>query len=84
MIPAVDHKPHTKIISLNRFSSMISNREIEVLELIAHEFTTKEIARKLFVSPHTIDSHRKKLMEKWNVKNSAGLVRVGFQSGVLV
>ena len=83
MIPALDHKPLTKIISLNKYSSIISDREIEVLHLIANELTTKEIARKLFVSPHTIDSHRKKLMEKWNVKNSAGLVRVGFQSGVL-
>lgn len=84
MIPAIDCKPETKIIRLNRYSAMISKREIEVLRLIANEYTTKEIATQLFVSPHTIDSHRKKLMEKWDVKNSAGLVRVGFQSGVLI
>lgn len=61
-----------------------SPRELEVLQLLAYEKTTKEIAAVLYVSTHTVDSHRKKLMIKWNVRNTAGLVRVGFQSGVLV
>lgn len=72
-----------KYQSYNRYSSLISEREAEVLRLIAYEYTTKEIAEALYVSTHTIDSHRKKLMTKWNVRNTAGLVRVGFQSGLL-
>lgn len=63
--------------------STISKREIEILRLIANEFTTKEIANELFISRHTADSHRKNLMNKLKVKNSAGLVRVGFEKGYL-
>jgi len=58
-------------------------REREILHLISQELTTKEIASHLYLSTHTIDSHRKKLMEKWKVRNSAGLVRVGFETGIL-
>lgn len=61
----------------------ISKREREVLKLVAEEFTTKEIAQQLFVSSSTIISHRKRIMQKWNVRNTAGLVRMGFDIGVL-
>ena len=61
----------------------ISNREKEVLFLIAHEKTSKEIANELFISIHTALSHRKNLMEKLEVKNTAGLVRRGFEIGLL-
>ena len=61
---------------------LLSNREYEVLHLIAYEFTAKEIASKLFISKHTVDSHRKRLMEKLQVKNTAGMVRVAFQEGI--
>lgn len=57
----------------------ISPREKEVLNLIAYERSTKEIAAELFLSPHTVISHRKNLMSKLFVKNAAGLVRKGFQ-----
>ena len=61
----------------------ITPRESEVLRLIANEFTIQEMASALFISPHTAISHRKNLMEKWAVKNMAGLVRVGFEKGLL-
>ena len=63
--------------------TIISNREKEILFLIAHELTAKEIASLLFISTHTVDSHRKNLMEKLKVRNSAGMVRRGFESGLL-
>lgn len=61
----------------------ISEREQEVLHLIAYENTSHEIASKLYISSHTATSHRKNLMEKLNVKNAAGLVRRGFELGLL-
>lgn len=64
-------------------SQTISPREKEVLRLIAYEYTSKEIAEQLYLSPYTIDSHRKRMMERWQVKNTAGLIRRGFESGVL-
>ena len=64
-------------------SSPISKREREILMLIAQEFSSKEIADKLFLSTHTVISHRKNIMQKFRVRNGAGLVREGFQRGLL-
>ena len=61
----------------------ISQREHEVLQLIAYENTAKEIAEKLFISNHTAISHRQNLMNKLSVRNTAGLVRRGFELGLL-
>lgn len=53
----------------------LSAREQEILTLIAEGMTSKEIADKLFISPRTVETHRKNLMTKLNVKNMAGLVK---------
>ena len=60
---------------INNELSQISSREIEVLKLIAMEYSTNEIADKLFVSVNTIESHRKSLMKKLDVKNVVGLIK---------
>lgn len=61
----------------------LSQREKEVLRLIAYENTSKDIARELFISNHTAITHRKNLIEKLGVKNTAGLVRRAFELGIL-
>lgn len=61
----------------------ITIREVEILKLVAHEYTTKEIASTLYISDHTVISHRKNLMEKLGVKNVAGLVRRAFEIHLL-
>ena len=53
----------------------LTQREIDVITLIAEEFTTQEIADKLFLSKHTIESYRKNLIAKLNVRNLAGLTK---------
>jgi DNA-binding NarL/FixJ family response regulator len=53
----------------------LTDREIEVLRLIGKEFSSQEIADKLFISFHTVESHRANLMLKAGVKNTAGLIR---------
>jgi len=63
--------------------SCISPREKEVLDLIADENSTKMIAKELFISEHTVITHRKNLMIKLNASNAAGLVRKAYESGVL-
>ena len=62
---------------------VVSPREFEVLQLIAHEYSTQEIADALYVSFDTALTHRKNLLKKLNVKNAAGLVRVAFEQGYL-
>lgn len=62
---------------------ILSPREQEVLRLLAHEHTTKEIAKVLFISDHTVISHRKNLMNKLGAKNVAGLIRRGYEERIL-
>lgn len=52
----------------------LTNRELEVVKLVAKGLTSSVIAEKLFVSPRTVDTHRANLMKKLKVKNSAQLV----------
>ena len=46
-----------------------------MLKLIGEEYTTPQIANKLSISNNTVITHRKNLLQKLNVKNTAGLVR---------
>jgi DNA-binding NarL/FixJ family response regulator len=67
----------------NYFIPKLTVREKEILNLIIQEFTTEEIAAKIFVSAKTVESHRSNLIQKLGVKNSAGLVRVAFEKGLV-
>lgn len=60
----------------------LTQRENEVLQLIVEEHTTNEIAKKLFISQCTVETHRVNLIQKLGVKNTAGLVRVAFEAGL--
>jgi len=55
---------------------VLSSREKEVLQLIADGMTNPQIAAKLFLSLHTVDSHRKNLLTKFAVNNTAGLIKL--------
>ncbi len=61
----------------------LSSREKDIINLISKEFTTEEIANKLFLSKHTIEAHRKNIFSKLQVKNIAGLVKKAFYLGIL-
>ncbi len=58
---------------------ILTRREKEVLELIANGMTNAEIAKKLFISVTTVDTHRKNLLAKLEAKNTASLVRIAAQ-----
>jgi DNA-binding NarL/FixJ family response regulator len=61
----------------------LTTREKEILRLIVAEYTTQEIADKLFISFRTVENHRYSLLQKLEVKNTAGLVRVALTTGLL-
>ena len=61
----------------------LSDREIEVLRLIAQEYSNGEIAEKLFISIRTVDTHRRNLLEKLQVKNTVGLVKYAIEKGII-
>jgi DNA-binding NarL/FixJ family response regulator len=58
---------------------VITRREKEVLQLIAEGLINKEIAEKLFISTTTVDTHRNSLLSKFDVKNTANLIRLAAQ-----
>jgi len=62
---------------------VLSTREKEVLQLIADGFTNPQIAEKLFLSMHTVDSHRKNLLTKFGVNNTAGLIRLAAKTNLI-
>lgn len=60
----------------------LTEREKDVLKLIVEELTTNEISETLHISPHTVETHRKNLISKLQVKNIAGLVKYAIQHGL--
>lgn len=61
----------------------LTKREHEILKLIVDEHTNIEIGEKLFISPRTVDTHRRNLLLKIGVKNTAGLVKYALQNNLL-
>jgi len=61
----------------------LTQREKDVLKLIALEHTTQEIADQLFLSKHTIESYRKNLISKLSVRNLAGLTKYAIKLGLV-
>ncbi len=61
----------------------ITDRELEILELIVKEFTNQEIAEKLYISSRTVDAHRRNLLQKTGARNTAGLVKYAFQHNLV-
>lgn len=61
----------------------LSQRETEVLKLIAQGMTSKEIAEKLFLASRTVETHRKNIHAKLEVKHMAGLIRFAIKAGMV-
>lgn len=62
---------------------VLTPREKEILGLIAEGYTNPQIAEKIFLSPFTVDSHRKNLLAKLNVKNTAMLIKLAIENKLL-
>lgn len=67
----------------NQLQELLSKREYEVLELICQEMSNAEIAKKLFLSVGTVDTHRKNIIVKLGVNNTVGMVKFAIQNGIL-
>ncbi|MBO6518101.1 MAG: response regulator transcription factor [Bacteroidia bacterium] len=62
---------------------LLSEREIEIVRMIALGLTTKQVAEELFISPHTVQTHRKNINFKLNVHNPAELTSFAKDNGIL-
>jgi two-component system, NarL family, nitrate/nitrite response regulator NarL len=76
---------NSKVVGLNSSDENIplTKREKEVLNLIALEHTTNEMAEKLFISLNTVETHRKNILKKFKVRNSIGIVKRAIELGLL-
>ncbi|MEL6556611.1 MAG: response regulator transcription factor [Bacteroidota bacterium] len=61
----------------------LTKRELDVVRLIASEYTTQEIADELCISPHTVESHRKNTLRKTHSRNIAGLIKYAINHNLL-
>jgi two-component system nitrate/nitrite response regulator NarL len=59
----------------------LTKREKEIIHMVVQEMTTQEIAERLSLSAQTVDTHRKNIMHKLNVRNTAGLVKYALERG---
>lgn len=75
--------PKETIDNFSFKKTILSSREKEIVQLIAEEFTSDEIAEKLFVSKGTIETHRKNIFYKLQVKNIAGLIKKALYLGIV-
>lgn len=81
IVPIIYNQYHRQKIQDQQLKEL-TEREREVLGLIVKEYTSEEIAAKLFISKKTVDNHRQKLLEKTNSKSTVGLVKFAIKLGV--
>ncbi|SNR58310.1 response regulator transcription factor [Flavobacterium sp. ov086] len=62
---------------------ILSPREIEIITLVSLEYSGKEISEQLFISPHTVETHRKNIMKKLQVKSTIGLVKYALKNNLI-
>lgn len=79
-LKVVENKNENIVIGNNNV--LLTKREKEIIRLIIKEHNTGEIAEKLFISSHTVMTHRKNIFFKLNVKNIAGLTKKALQLGI--
>ncbi len=68
----LSNEKNSKINKLNELE--LTNREKEIMDLICQGLSNNEISEKLFLSPRTVESHKNKLMQKTECKNTASLI----------
>ena len=61
----------------------LTARELEVLEMLSHGLSSKEISEKLYISPNTVEYHRKQLLRKTSSRNVAELIGNAFRYRLL-
>ncbi len=71
------------LASVNSKPKQISRREIEIIAALSHGMSSQEISEKLFISVHTVDTHRRNIIQKIKAKNTAHLIRKSFELGLV-
>lgn len=80
--PGLDQKKFKKYIT-KEYTGFFSNRELDVLKLLKEGITSAIIAQKLFISKHTVDGHRRNMLNKSNCNNTIDLINFSKNNGLL-
>lgn len=85
MLKALQSGTLQKKLKMSEFNIVesLTRREREVLDMICKEFTTQEIAEKLFLSVRTVEGHRNNLLLKTGARNTAGLVIFALKNSII-
>ncbi|MBK5272285.1 MAG: response regulator transcription factor [Bacteroidia bacterium] len=67
----------------NREVDQLSERELEIIRLVAEGFSSNEIGKKLFISPRTVDTHRNNILQKLDLPNIASLVSFAYKNKLI-
>ncbi len=70
-------------VASNKAEIHLTKREIEIIRMIGKELTNQQIADRLSISPRTVDTHRRNLLQKLGVRNTAGLIRYALQHQII-
>jgi len=68
----------------NKAEKILTPREIEIVQLLAREYTNEKIANELNISFRTVETHRKNIMQKTKSHNLAGLLKFAYEQGIHV
>lgn len=79
----MEHLLHPAPIITKGHIPSLTKREKEILQLIAEGMTNNQIAEKIFISPSTVDTHRKNMITKLGVTNTAALVKFAMDHGMI-
>lgn len=82
ILSLAEAQDQTYISEKDALKGILTDREIQILKLISQELSGIQIAEKLFISPTTVESHRKNLFSKIGVNTSVGLVKYALKHGI--
>ena len=69
--------------TIEKNTALLTPREIEIVKLIMEEFSSEEIAEKLFISKRTVDTHRKNIIQKTNTRTLVGLIKFAIENNLV-
>jgi two-component system, NarL family, nitrate/nitrite response regulator NarL len=83
LINSISSKEEEDTRDYDELAAQITQREMEILQLIALGLTSQDIANKLFISKNTVETHRKNMLAKLNVNNTAALLKIAYKKGLV-
>ena len=72
-----------QVITRNDGNTLLSNRELEILFLVSIGYRSNEIANKLYISPLTVSTHRKKILKKLRAKTTPHMVSIAIAKNII-